>query len=54
MLYSYAASTPGEDHWHGAAPDRLMTHIAIQEADDDGNPVTWGAYVTADEYAPTP
>jgi hypothetical protein len=24
---------PGENHWHGAAPDRFMTHIAIQEAD---------------------
>ena len=20
---------PGEDHWHGAAPTRLMTHIAM-------------------------
>jgi len=45
---------PGENHWHGAAPDRLMTHIAIQEADDEGNPVAWGDHVTDDEYAPTP
>jgi quercetin dioxygenase-like cupin family protein len=22
---------PGEKHWHGAAPDNRMTHIAIQE-----------------------
>jgi len=22
---------PGEDHWHGAAPNRFMTHTAIQE-----------------------
>jgi len=42
---------PGEDHWHGAAPDRLMTHIAIQEVDDDGNPAAWGEHVTDEEYA---
>jgi quercetin dioxygenase-like cupin family protein len=41
---------PGEDHWHGAAPDRLMTHIAIQEVDDDGNPASWGEHVTDEEY----
>ena len=41
---------PGEDHWHGAAPDRLMTHIAIQGADDEGSPVTWGDHVTDEEY----
>ena len=41
---------PGEEHWHGAAPDRFMTHLAIQEADDSGNPVTWGQHVTDEEY----
>ena len=41
---------PGEDHWHGAAPDRFMAHLAIQEADDSGSPVTWGAHVTDAEY----
>ena len=45
---------PGENHWHGAAPDRLMTHIAMQEADDSGSPVTWGRHVTAEEYAAAP
>ena len=29
---------PGEDHWHGAAPDRFMTHLAMVEVDDEGNP----------------
>jgi hypothetical protein len=24
---------PGEEHWHGAAPDLFMTHIAMQEVD---------------------
>jgi quercetin dioxygenase-like cupin family protein len=41
---------PREDHWHGAAPDRLMTHIAMQEADDTGSPVTWGEHVADEEY----
>lgn len=41
---------PGEEHWHGATPNRFMTHIAIQEADDSGSPVTWGEHVTDQEY----
>jgi quercetin dioxygenase-like cupin family protein len=41
---------PGEDHWHGAAPARFMTHLAMLEVDDDGNTATWGAHVTDDEY----
>lgn len=45
---------PGENHWHGAAPTRLMTHVAIQQADEDGRPVTWGRHVTDDEYAQAP
>jgi quercetin dioxygenase-like cupin family protein len=45
---------PGEDHWHGAAPDRLMTHIAMQEVDDSGSPVTWGEHVSDEEYAARP
>src|SRR5215207_2311389 len=45
---------PGEEHWHGAAPDRFMTHLAMQEADDTGSPVTWGEHVTDEEYAAAP
>lgn len=45
---------PGEDHWHGATPARFMTHIAIQEADESGSPVTWGDHVTEEEYAAEP
>jgi quercetin dioxygenase-like cupin family protein len=41
---------PGENHWHGAAPDRFMVHIAIHEADESGSPVTWGEHVTDAEY----
>lgn len=45
---------PGENHWHGAAPDRFMAHVAIQEADDSGSPVSWGRHVSDEEYAARP
>jgi quercetin dioxygenase-like cupin family protein len=41
---------PGEEHWHGASPDRFMAHVAIQEADDAGEVVTWLDHVTDEEY----
>lgn len=44
----------GEEHWHGAAPSRFMTHIAMQEVDDQGNAATWGEHVTDEEYAQQP
>src|ERR1700716_503731 len=44
---------PGEDHWHGAAPNRFMTHLAIQQVGDDGSAVTWGDHVSDEEYNPT-
>lgn len=40
---------PGVRHWHGAAPDTAMVHIAIQES-QDGSPVTWMEHVTDDQY----
>jgi quercetin dioxygenase-like cupin family protein len=43
-----------EDHWHGAAPNRFLTHLAMQEVDDQGSPVTWGEHVTDEEYSATP
>jgi quercetin dioxygenase-like cupin family protein len=43
---------PGEDHWHGAAPDRFMMHIAMLEVDDTGNNATWGEHVSDEEYNP--
>jgi len=41
---------PGEEHWHGAAPDRFMTHLAMLDVDDDGHPAKWGEHVSDDEY----
>jgi quercetin dioxygenase-like cupin family protein len=45
---------PGEEHWHGAEPDRFMTHLALMDVDDDGNAATWGDRVTDEEYDPVP
>src|SRR5256885_11369628 len=45
---------PGEDHWHGAAPGRFMTHIAMLEVDEKGNSATWGDHVTAAAYCAGP
>jgi len=41
---------PGEEHWHGAAPDRFMTHIAMLDVDDEGRNANWGEHVTDEEY----
>jgi quercetin dioxygenase-like cupin family protein len=41
---------PGEEHWHGASPNRFMAHIAMQQVDDAGNAATWGEHVTDEEY----
>jgi quercetin dioxygenase-like cupin family protein len=40
----------GEKHWHGAASDIAMTHIAIQET-KDGSAVTWLDKVSDDDYS---
>ncbi len=45
---------PGEDHWHGAAPHRFMTHLAMLDVDEDGNNAVWGDHVTDEEYAKAP
>ena len=40
---------PGVKHWHGAAPDSAMTHIAIQEH-EGGKVVEWMEKVTDAQY----
>jgi quercetin dioxygenase-like cupin family protein len=47
---------PGEWHWHGAAPDHFMTHLAMWEAPADGNvpESQWGAHVSDAEYNTPP
>lgn len=41
---------PGEKHWHGAAPDSAMSHIALQE-NVDGKNVDWLEHVTDEQYS---
>ena len=45
---------PGENHWHGAAPTRFMAHLAIQQADDEGNFVSYGERVSDEQYGQAP
>jgi quercetin dioxygenase-like cupin family protein len=45
---------PGEDHWHGAAPDRFMTHLAMQDVDDASSAVTWREHVSEEDYSAEP
>ncbi len=45
---------PGEDHWHGAAPNRYITHLAMLVVDEAAKSATWGAQVTDDEYVRQP
>src|SRR5262245_25989550 len=45
---------PGEEHWHGAAPSRFMTHLALFDAGDPGSARPPGAHVTDAEYGEAP
>ena len=40
---------PNVKHWHGAAPDTTMTHLAIGER-LDGKSVTWMEQVSDEQY----
>jgi quercetin dioxygenase-like cupin family protein len=44
--------SPGEKHWHGAAPTTAMTHIALQEQ-LDGKVVEWLEKVSDEQYPKT-
>ena len=44
-------TAPGEEHWHGAAPDRFMAHLVLMEGDRSDEPQTvWGEAVSDVEY----
>jgi quercetin dioxygenase-like cupin family protein len=45
---------PDEEHWHGAIPGRFMAHVAIQEADEQGEVVTWLEHVTDEDCNAAP
>lgn len=40
---------PGVKHWHGAAPNTAMTHLAVTGT-VDGKSVTWMEKVTDEQY----
>ncbi len=40
---------PGEKHWHGAALQTALTHIALQEV-KDGKTVNWLEHVSDEQY----
>lgn len=42
---------PGERHWHGAAADSVLVHVAIQEADEQGKMADWLEPVSESDYA---
>ena len=44
---------PGQEHWHGAAPNSSMAHIAILEA-LDGKTVDWLEKVSDTQYGAPP
>ena len=47
---------PGEWHWHGAAPEHFMAHLAIWEglaADQEGPETEWSDHLSAGEYPGT-
>jgi len=40
---------PGEKHWHGAAPDKAMTHIyVVERAEEDST--GWMEHVSDEQY----
>src|SRR5215208_2167860 len=41
---------PGEKHWHGAAPQYFMVHVAVNPAASSGGGTEWLEPVTDEEY----
>ncbi len=45
---------PDVRHWHGSAPDRLFSHLAISENTADGGSTQWFEAVSDADYTATP
>jgi quercetin dioxygenase-like cupin family protein len=45
---------PGVKHWHGAAPDHMMAHLALSEANEKGEATTWLEPVSDADYGKAP
>jgi len=41
---------PGEEHWHGAAPDSFMEHLAMLDSGDPATTTSWLEHVSDEEY----
>jgi quercetin dioxygenase-like cupin family protein len=42
---------PGEEHWHGATGDNLMSHLALVVTTPEGDSASWLEAVTDEQYA---
>jgi quercetin dioxygenase-like cupin family protein len=40
----------GEEHWHGGTETTCMSHIAMLESTDQGDPTTWLEPVADEDY----
>jgi quercetin dioxygenase-like cupin family protein len=45
---------PDVRHWHGAAPDKLFSHLAMSETNDKGEGTAWFEHVSDGDYQATP
>ena len=45
---------PNVRHWHGAAPGKLFSHLAMSELNDKGEGTSWFEHVTDADYAAQP
>jgi quercetin dioxygenase-like cupin family protein len=41
---------PNTRHWHGAAPDKLFSHLAMSEQTDKGEGTAWFEQVSDKDY----
>ena len=45
---------PKARHWHGAAPDSMMCHLALSESDDQGRATDWLEPVSDSDFTAKP
>ena len=45
---------PDTRHWHGAAPDRLFSHLAMSELNDKREGTAWFEHVSDSDYTKPP
>ena len=45
---------PDTRHWHGAAPGRVFSHLAMSENTESGGSTEWFEHVSEADYTATP